>query len=107
MSDRETKSIKFGNHAFVVKTYATAREQNAIQSAYFKGAKVEVVGQQPKISEFDPSVTYNVQLAMIEHLVTEMNGSSENIVERCQELRSSEFDTLVASLDDLVAKKAE
>jgi hypothetical protein len=103
--ERETTELKVQGHTFEVKTYATARETNVIQSAYFKGAKVEVVGQQPKISEFDPSVQYHVQLEMIRQLVVKMDDKPENIVERCEELPNGVFQELAGEIDQLIAKK--
>lgn len=103
--DRETTTIKTKNHSFEVKTYATAREVNAIQSVYFEGAKIEIVGETPKINEFNPSVQYNVQLATIEQLVVEMDGDKQNIKNRCEDLPSGEFDELTAQLDAIASKK--
>lgn len=103
--ERETKKLSIGSNTFTIKTYATARELNTIQSAYFKGSKVEIVGETPKISEFDPSVQYNVQLEMIRQLVVSINGDTAKIVESCEELPSEQFDELCATLDGLVAKK--
>lgn len=103
--DRETSNITVGAHSFEVKTYATAREAHAIQSAYFRGAKVEMVGQEAKISEFNPAIQFDVQLEMIKQLVISMDGKPENIVERCENLPSSDFDELVATLDEIASKK--
>lgn len=103
--ERETKTIEIENHKFVVKTYATAKETNAIQSTYFKGTKVELVNEKPKISEFNPTVQYQVKLALIEQIVVDMDGSKENIVTRCEELKNEVFQELTAQLDELIAKK--
>lgn len=103
--ERETKTIEIGNHKFVVKTYATAKETNAIQSAYFKGSKVEIVGEQPKISEFNPTVQYDVKLALIGQIVVEMDGSKDNIVNRCEELKDEIFQELTTQIDTLITKK--
>lgn len=103
--EREIKVIKIADHTFTIKTYATAAETNAIQSAYFRGAKVEVVGEQPKISEFDPTVQFTVSLELINQIVVDMDSLTEDIVERCKNLRNSEFEELVAALDDIASKK--
>jgi len=103
--ERETKTLDIDGHQFIVKTYATARETNVIQSAYFKGTKVEVVGEQPKISEFNPNVQYEVKLALIEQMVVKMDGSDENIVTSCSDLPDSIFQKLTAQIDELIAKK--
>lgn len=103
--DRETKTIHIGAEKFLVKTYATAREANAIQQAYFKGAKLEMVGDQPKISDFNPGVQFDVHKEMIAQMVVSLNGDDQNIVARCEDLPNDIFGELVAELDGLVAKK--
>ena len=103
--ERETKIIEVKNHKFTVKTYATAKETNAIQATYFKGTKVELVNEQPKISEFNPTVQYQVKLALIEQIVVDMDGSKDNIVTRCEELKNEVFQELTIQLDELIAKK--
>lgn len=103
--DRETKQIEAAGHSFVVKTYLTALEQHQVQQAYFKGTKIELVGDQPKLSDFNPGVAFEVQQEMIRQVVVTMDGTTENIVERCLQLPSEDFDTIVAQLDALVAKK--
>lgn len=103
--DRETKPLKIGKHDYVVKAYATAREAHAIRQAYLNGTKIEVVGEQPKISEFNPDVQFEVQQEMLRQMVVTMDADDKNIVERCLELPSDDFDTLISQLDDLVSKK--
>jgi hypothetical protein len=103
--ERETKIIEIEGHKFTVKTYATAKETNAIQSAYFKGSKVELVGDQPKISEFNPTVQYEVKLALIGQIVVDIDGVKENIVAKCEDLPDSIFQELTTQIDKLIAKK--
>ena len=105
MNDRETKELTVGSRSFLVKTYATAREAHEIKQAYFKGTKLEVVGETPKISEFNPGVQFDVSLEMIRQMVVSMDGSAERIPERCEALPSDEFDELVNALDEIVSKK--
>lgn len=103
--ERETREIKVGSHTFVAKSYATALEAHTIQQAYFKGTKMELVGEVPKISEFNPAVQFEVYQELIRQMVVSMDATTENIVERCLELRSEDFDALVTELDGLVSKK--
>jgi hypothetical protein len=103
--DRETKDIEIGGRKFKVKTYATAREHQAIQQAYFKGTKLEVVGEQPKISELNPGVLHEVHQEMIRQLVVSMDGTADNIVERCLDLPHDDFGALVGQLDTIISKK--
>jgi hypothetical protein len=103
--ERETTTITIGNHTLTAKTYLTAKENHAVQQSYFRNAKVEVVDQKPKISDFDPTIQYTVRLELIRQLVTEMDGSSDNIVERCEDMPQAFFDDLGDALDELIAKK--
>lgn len=103
--DRDTKTVSAGSHEFVVKTYATAREHQAIQQSYFNGTKLEIVGDQPKVSEFNPGVQFEVQKEMVRQMVVLVDGSDENILDRCLDLPSDDFDALSAELDAIVSKK--
>lgn len=103
--DRDTKEIQVGENKIVVKTYATAREHQAIQQAYFKGTKFEVVGEKPNISEINPGVMFDVQQEMVRQLVLSMNGNAESVLDRCLDLPQAEFAAVVAVLDEIVSKK--
>lgn len=103
--ERDTQPLSVGNHTFAVKTYATAREANAIQQALFKGTKVELVGEKPNIAEFNTGAQFEQQQELIRQMVVSMDQVSENIVERCLDLPNEEFDELVVALDVIVAKK--
>ena len=103
--ERETTTLQVQNHSFVVKTYATARETNQIQSAYAKAVNFAVEGDKPKIQGVDPAQLYNVQLEMVRQLVVEMDDDKQKIVERCEDLPNDIFQDLSQQLDDLVAKK--
>lgn len=105
MENRETKEITAGKSTFTVKTYATAREANTIRQAYFKGSKVEIVGDQPRMSDFNPGMQFEVEQEMIGTLVVSMDGSTENIVERATDLPEETYRELIEQLDALVAKK--
>ena len=103
--ERQTETFETDGHAFVVRTYATAREANTIQQAYFKGTKLEVVGDQPKISEFNPAVQFEVQQEMVRQMVVLMDGRADDIVERCLDLPNDTYTALVEYLDGLISKK--
>lgn len=105
MEARPTQELNIGSHTFVTKTYATAREHQAIQQALFAGAKLEVVGEQPKIHDFNPTILFDMHQAVVRELVVTMDGTSEEILGRCLDLPSGDFDELVAALDKLVSKK--
>jgi len=103
--ERETTTLTIAEHVVVMKTYLTAREKNIVQQEYFKGTKIDVVASQPRISEFNPGVQYGVRLGLIGQLVTLLDGSAENIIERFEDMPSDTFDEISTAIDDLVAKK--
>lgn len=102
---RETKIIKIGAHSFTIKTYATAREANTIQQAYFAGTKVELVGENPQIKDFNPGVQFEVEQEIIKQMVINMDESTDDILNRVLDLPADEFNELVVTLDTLIAKK--
>lgn len=103
--ERETKEISIHPYTFVVKTYATAREANTIQQAVFRGTKVEVIGEQPKISEFNPAAQHEVEKEMIAQMVISLDGNADNLVDRCLDLPVDVYREIVEKLDALVSKK--
>jgi hypothetical protein len=103
--ERETLELKIGSRTFVVKAYATAREAQAIQQALFKGTKIEVAGQEPRIADFNPAAQFDLQNAMVAQMVVSLDGGTENITERCLDLPSNVYTELVEKLDALVSKK--
>lgn len=102
---RETQELTIKSNTFVVKTYASAREVKVIQQVYFKGAKFEIVGDVPKMDDFNPSVQFDVNEQMVTQMVVSMNGSENDIINRCLDLPSDEYNELIAALDALVSKK--
>lgn len=103
--ERETTAIGIENHTFLVKTYASAREVNAIQGAYFRGSKVEVVGDQPKISDFNPAVQAEVQKEMVAQMVVKADDQTEGIADYCLDLPNHIYVELCRELDQIIAKK--
>lgn len=105
MNDRETIELGIGKHTITVKTYATAREHQAIQQVLLKDAKFDVAGETPKLNDFDPTVMFAMNEETVRQMVVAMDGSAENLVDRCLDLPSADFDELIAALSDLVSKK--
>lgn len=105
-ADRETKLIDLGDGlGGVIKTYATAREVQAVKQSYFIGTKVEIVGDAPKISEFNPAIQSEVEKAMIQSLCVSIGESKENLYEVALDLKVEQYNKLIEELDALVSKK--
>lgn len=103
--DRPTQELKAGEHTLIVKTYATAREFQAIQQTGLKSTKIEMAGETPKVSDFDASVIFEMHQELVRQMVVSLDGSAENVLDRCLELPSDDYDLIVTALDQIVTKK--
>jgi precorrin-4 methylase len=96
MSERETKEIKTPqNHTATVKTYLTGREVDAVLAELFKDQDVT---ENPKI-KMTTAITRNNKL--IEGAVVSLDGSTENIFERLQDLPASEKAFILKEVQEL------
>lgn len=103
---RETTTFTHEGRDYVVKTYASAREMKAIQEILFRGAKIEMQpGKEPKLSDLDPTIQYDIQVEMVRQFIVSIDGTTDRLVERCEDLPHAVFDDLVIKLDGLIAKK--
>lgn len=103
--ERETTTIEVAGHTLKVKTYASAREANIVQQVYKNAVKVKLENGKPEITDLDPFEVYPVQVEMIRQLVVEMDGSTEKITDRCEDLPSDVFQDIANALDGVIAKK--
>lgn len=104
--DRETREQQIAGRSIVLKTYATAREYQTIQSVYFNNSKVDIQGEGYKINEFNPSVKYEVEKEMIKQLVVSINGVRESLVDIVLDtFKFDEYEELIKVLNDLTSKK--
>lgn len=105
-ADRESKTIDLGDGlSAVIKTYATAREVQSVKQSYFVGTKVEIVGDAPKISEFNPGIQGEVEKAMVQSLCVSIGDTKENLYEVALDLKVEQYNKLIEELDALVSKK--
>jgi len=104
--ERETREQEIAGRSIVIKTYATAREHQTIQSVYFNNSKVDIQGDGYKINEFNPSVKYEVEKEMIKQLVISVNGQREGIVDLILDtFKHDEYNELIEVLNELTSKK--
>lgn len=96
MSDRETKEITTPlNHKAVVKAYLTGREVDAILGDLFKDQQS---GEKPTIP-----MTLGIQRnnKLIEAALVSLDGNTENIFDRLQELPASEKSFILNQVNEL------
>lgn len=110
MNERATLSkTTSGGHTVVYKSYATGREYNEIEQVYLSSAKVSLVGAEPKIEGFSPTVEQDATKKMVEVLVVSVSG--ENVdpsltpVEQILDLPYNEYVEIVDALKEVSGKK--
>lgn len=74
---RPTKEVEIGGHKIVLKTYATGREFNEIQSVYLRSAKVNMVGSTPQMAGFTAEVSLEADKKGLEMIVVSVDGKTE------------------------------
>ncbi len=104
--ERETKTIKTPNgHTIIIKSYATGREVRNIESKYYQKSKLELVGGQPKITDMDLSAQFEVEQEMIRLLVDSIDGSTDDVTNKVLDLRSQDYEAVIAELNEVTKKK--
>ena len=105
--ERETKTIKTPNCSVVIKSYATAREIQTIESKLFEGMKVGVEKGEPSLQGFSPASQVNVEHEMIRLLVVSIDSITENILNHALDvIRSEDYDAIIAALNEITKKKS-
>lgn len=109
--ERETKKLvtKQGTE-YEVKTYLTAKEFHAYQSAPQAAMTVTARlsedgrGVQPEFGDIDmPTMTKASEYKLIEIGIVSLAGSSDKVLERALDLRRDEYEEIVKSLDFLAS----
>lgn len=104
--DRETREHTIAGKSLVIKTYATAREHQAIQSVYFSKSKVDIQGESYKVNDFNPAIRFEVEKELITQLVVSIDAKRENVADIILDtFRTNEYDELIAILNEITSKK--
>lgn len=106
---RETKKLTTKQGAkYEVKTYLTAKEFHAYQSAPQAAMTVTARlsddgrGVQPEFGDIDmPAMTKASEYKLIEIGIVTLGDSADNILDRVLDLRRDEYDEIVKSLEFL------
>lgn len=104
-AQRETREITVGGHTFVLKTYLTGKEFNEIQRVYLSSAKINMVGNNPSINNFTAEVELDATRKTLEMLVVSMDGSTEEVVDRIENLPNDIYQEVVKNINETAGKK--
>ena len=97
--ERPTKEITTpGGHKVTVKEYLTAREVNGVLKSLFQDQSVSAGSSDPKLSLL-VGIERNIKL--VEIAVISLDGSTENLPDRLQDLPSSEYTAILSEVQGL------
>ena len=87
-----------GGFKVVVKDYLTGREVNAVLTDLFKSQEISADDKSPKLSML-VGIQRNVKL--IETAVISLDGSTENLADRLQDLPSKDYTAILTEVKGL------
>src|SRR5882724_8196981 len=97
--DRPTHEFKTpGAHVVVVKDYLTAREVHAVLNELFKSQEVSADDKSPKLSML-VGIQRNIKL--VEAAVLSLDGSTDNLGDRLQDLQSTDYTAILTEVKGL------
>lgn len=106
--ERETKEFKttFGT-TLKIKTYLTGGESRSIEGKYLSMAKMDIKAGEPTFKDVDLNVSFEVEKELIKIAVVSVNDKTENVTDTILNLRSEEYEEVVAELNILTKKKSK
>ncbi len=106
--ERETKEVKTPNgHKVFLKTFATAREIQAIEGKLFGSVKMGIEKGEPAMQGFTPLAQQGVEHEMIKLLVVSINDVKEGLVDYALDnIKAEDYDFIIAELNEITKKKS-
>ena len=104
-NNRPTKEITVSGHRVVIKTYATGREYNEIQSVYLRSAKISMVGKDAQVGSFTGEVQIEAVKKSIEMLVVSVDDITQNVVDVILDFPLEDYETVVTEINEITSKK--
>lgn len=106
--ERETKTVVTPNKINVIlRTFATAREIQAIEGKLFGSIKIELEKGEPAMKGFSPLAQKEVEHEMIKFLVVSIGDVKENLVDYALDsIKAEDYDFIVAELNEITKKKS-
>ena len=102
METREflTLTTPVSQQTVVVKAWINAREKREISSIYLANAKFDSASKQ--VINSDPNVTQMVQDAELRTTIISIDGSADDIVNRCLDMKVQDFEFVVKEVEKIV-----
>jgi len=104
---RETKEVTIGAHTFTLHTYITGRESRLVQTEMINNLEMKQANGSPEISGFKGELIALQEDRLISAIVTVMDGSSENIIDRILDLPTDEYDAILKEVRTVAEGKKQ
>ncbi len=106
--EREIKEVNTPNgYKVVLKTFATAREIQAIEGKLFGSVKMGIEKGEPAMQGFTPLAQQGVEHEMIKLLVVSINDVKEGLVDYALDnIKAEDYDFIIAELNEITKKKS-
>lgn len=105
MTDRETKSLTTpGGHTVVLRSYLTGREANQLKELLFADLKLNTEDMESgkvTIDAIPASFLVKQEEKAIELLTVSIDGTSENVLQILLDLSSTDYDVVVAAINEI------
>jgi hypothetical protein len=100
--ERELKDIvtPVGGHKVVLKAWITGREKRAINSALLDDSSM-IDGKY----SIDASNIDRMKDEAIKNVIVSINGSNENVIDTLLDMRSQDYDFVIAEIDEITSEK--
>ena len=104
--DRETKTIEtpISKQSVVLYTFLLGREKRALTNV-FLGKSLNISLDSQNVTGIDSAVIEQAQELGWKTVVVSIDGSKENIVETILNMRSEDYDFVVAAVNELTSQK--
>lgn len=88
-----------------LKSYLTGREKRALRDLFLQEADVKTVDGKPTLEGMKGAAISKAEDASIVYTVVELEGSTADILNRVLDLPSTDYDALLASINEVTGDK--
>ena len=106
LDQRETKVINtpVDNHSIVLKAWITAREKRFISSIFVDSSTFNA---ETKKFDISADTILKIQDAQLSTIVVSVDGDTENVMDKCLDLKAEDFDFVTKEVEKIVNPEVE
>jgi len=102
----ETKIVTLPSKAkATLKSWLTGRESRALRNVYLKNANIGMAGTEAEIKGITGALVEEEENLAIQTVVIDLDGNSEDILNRALSLRDTDFNALLEAVREVTSNK--